>query len=77
MTLRTAAQLLLIGIGVALAGCKVGPDYVKPQASAPPAYQEVSARFDAGRRLETGDPVRFRDWRLMVAALFRLGPQSA
>jgi len=40
MTLRTAAPLLLIGLGIGLAGCKVGPNYVKPQAAAPPAYQE-------------------------------------
>ncbi|WP_263353785.1 efflux transporter outer membrane subunit [Acidicapsa acidisoli] len=40
MTLKTAAPLLLMGIGIGLAGCKVGPNYVKPQASAPPAYEE-------------------------------------
>jgi NodT family efflux transporter outer membrane factor (OMF) lipoprotein len=40
MTLRSSAPLLLMAIGVGVAGCKVGPNYVKPQAAAPPAYQE-------------------------------------
>jgi NodT family efflux transporter outer membrane factor (OMF) lipoprotein len=39
MKFSNALPLLLMGICVS--GCKVGPNYVQPQASAPPAYQEA------------------------------------
>jgi multidrug efflux system outer membrane protein len=35
--------LLLCAVGVAAAGCTVGPDYVRPQVSVPPAYRGTDA----------------------------------
>lgn len=31
----------ILSLATLFAGCKVGPDYVRPQAAAPPAYQEA------------------------------------
>jgi NodT family efflux transporter outer membrane factor (OMF) lipoprotein len=46
MKLRRTLPLL---VGLSLSACKVGPNYVRPQASAPPAYQEAPpASTDTG-----------------------------
>ena len=34
-------SLILIALAIGLDGCRVGPNYVRPDASAPPAYQEA------------------------------------
>lgn len=63
MKLRSLAPLLLIGLSVA--GCKVGPTYVRPQASAPPAYQEApSGSTEAGnwKIASPADPALAGDW---------------
>jgi hypothetical protein len=41
MKFAKLSSLLTLGLATLLAGCKVGPNYVRPQASAPPAYQEA------------------------------------
>ena len=41
MKLNRLSSLLTLGLAISLAGCKVGPNYVRPQAGAPPAYQEA------------------------------------
>lgn len=41
MRVRRLTPLMLAGSLAWLAGCKVGPNYVRPQASAPPAFEEA------------------------------------
>jgi hypothetical protein len=41
-SLRSMSALLLLSVGLGfllLAGCRVGPNYVRPQATAPPVYR--------------------------------------
>jgi NodT family efflux transporter outer membrane factor (OMF) lipoprotein len=42
MSGRRITPLLLAGLLAWLSGCKIGPDYVRPQASAPPAFEEAT-----------------------------------
>ena len=41
ISLRVPCRLLEVAVAVALAGCAVGPDYVRPSAPVPAAYKEA------------------------------------
>lgn len=41
MRAQRLIPLALLSLATIFAGCKVGPNYVRPQAAAPPAYQEA------------------------------------
>lgn len=40
LTLRRRAAALACGVAAALAGCAVGPDYIRPSVETPPAFKE-------------------------------------
>jgi NodT family efflux transporter outer membrane factor (OMF) lipoprotein len=59
------SSLLTLGLAILLAGCKVGPNYVRPQASAPAAYQEAppDATQAGNWKIATPtDPALAGDW---------------
>lgn len=41
MRAQRLIPLTLLSLATVFAGCKIGPNYVRPQAAAPPAYQEA------------------------------------
>jgi len=47
---------LLLGIALLLAGCKVGPNYVRPQVTAPPSYRGAD-----GAAITSADPESLGD----------------
>ena len=65
MKFRVTLPLLVIGFGLSLSGCKVGPNYVRPQASAPPAYQETppdSTQAGNWKIATPADPALSGEW---------------
>ena len=86
MKLRLTGPVLLIGLGIGLAGglagCKVGPNYIKPSASAPPTNQEAptkDAQAGSWKIASPADPALAGDWWQMFADpdLSRLEQQVA
>ena len=56
MTQRWQIPLALLALPAFLAGCRVGPNYVRPQAAAPPAYQEATPPSSQTGEWKTATP---------------------
>jgi len=65
MRLTRFQSLLILSLATVLASCRVGPNYVRPQASAPPAYQEApldSSQAGNWKIAAPGDPALAGEW---------------
>jgi len=76
MKLVKALPLFLL---IVVAGCKVGPNYVRPQASAPPAFEEAPPAYGDWKPATPADSeMRVGWWEVFHDAdLNRLEPQVA
>jgi NodT family efflux transporter outer membrane factor (OMF) lipoprotein len=54
--LSLLAAGLASGLAIGVTGCRVGPDYVRPQATAPPAYQEAPPDSAQSGNWKTASP---------------------
>ena len=60
-----SSPLMAIAVALALAGCKAGPDYVRPEVESPAAYRETPVDW------KVGAPQRRRAPRQVVGGLRR------
>jgi NodT family efflux transporter outer membrane factor (OMF) lipoprotein len=63
---KTGIVPLAAGLGLALSGCRVGPQYVRPTAPAPPAFKEALPDYfkseDGWKRAQPSDAQLKGDW---------------